>query len=99
MQAFEYLTPEAFIAKVLLTAQDDIVETAEERARSLLFSWILSLKPGADLATAAVELKCQLLSASPERNPLLPHLCELLEEVNAHVSHPRGRRRRTRADA
>ena len=99
MESSEPLNPDALIVKALLSTQDNIVETAEGRARSLLFSWIVSLKPGADVATAAVDLQCQLLTASPECNPLLPHLCALLEEVRAYASRPCGRRRLMRADA
>ncbi|CAM5768717.1 hypothetical protein LMIY3S_02592 [Labrys miyagiensis] len=98
MPGFEPLNPDALVVNALLSAQDEVVETAEERARTLLFSWVLSLRPGTNLATAAFELKCQLLTASPEDNPLLPYLCELLDEVRAHAG-PSRRRRRGRADA
>ena len=92
------LSADAILVQALLTAVDDVVETAEEKARTLLFSWILSLRPEANLAAAAQDLKYQLLSASPEDNPLLPHLCELLDEVHDHAGRRRGRRR-VRADA
>lgn len=99
MQAFEPLNPDELVVHALLSMSDDIVEAAKERARTLLFSWVLSLKPGVDLGLAAIDLKCQLLTASPEHNPLLPHLCELLDEVRAHTGRMRGRRRHVRADA
>ncbi len=99
MTSSNSLSADAIVVRALLEAHDDIAETPEEKARTLLFSWILSLKPGVSLAESALDLKYQLLSASPEYNPLLPHLCELLDEVYDHARRVRGQRRRGRIDA
>ena len=86
------LCAEAMIVQAVLKASDDIVERPEERARTLLFAWLMSLRPGLDLRTSALELKHQLLSASPHDNPMLPYLCQLLDEVRHHAAGSRKRR-------
>jgi hypothetical protein len=86
------LCAEAIIVQALLMASDDIVERPEESARTLLFVWLMSLRPGLDLRTSALELKHQLLSTSRHDNPMLPYLCELLDEVRRHAAVSRKRR-------
>jgi hypothetical protein len=83
------LCAEVIIVQALLKPSNDIVERPEERARTLLFAWLMSLRPGLDLKTSALELKHQLLSASPHDNPMLPHLCQLLDEVRHHAAGSR----------
>lgn len=103
MRSFDNPKPgfsaDAILLQALFEDRDNVAETPEEKARTLLFSWVLSLRPETNLASAASDLKYQLLSAAPENNPLLPHLCELLDEVYGHASSGRGRRGRRRTDA
>ena len=63
-----------------------------ERARALVFAWIVQLPQGANLQQAVSELALHLQAASKPNNDLLPHILQLLDII-AKNSYPQEMQR------
>jgi hypothetical protein len=81
--------PEAILVReVLSPVKGAAVCVPAERARSLLFAWIVSLPDDAEITQSALRLRRTIAAASAPSNPLLPHLLGLLDEIVALGNFP-----------